>query len=495
MKKVMYLPLDERPCNFELPYSLSKCAVGYKMVRPLKSKMGLMKTPTSFENNREFLLKNACDSDIAVISLDQLLYGGIVPSRIHYLSVPELRLRLETLKEIKLINPSLKIYLFSLVLRCPCYSSDEEEPLFYGKCGEEIFKYGVLKSKYELGLISEEEFTESSKPLKKKIGKHLVDFETRRATNKTMIKTFIKEYSKYVDLFVIPQDDSEPFGYAMMDRVEIQKCLDENNVHANIYPGADEVGMVLFARAISDDMNIKPEITAVYPKEECKKMIPMFEAYPVHETMLKQLETIGFKYVDDSKNKLFMNYPTKKSVNMGSTPNESYADRDLPSFINKIAQSVQNGDSVIICDGAYCNGGEAQFLIDINKQVSLFDIYAYAGWNTSSNAMGTCLAQGMIRILFGNNDSQKYFTAERVIEDICYCGAVRWDVWHGYAPEHGYSLENAGCPNGIVAKEIKRKLTSYLNENFKEIANNFRINKCQLPWSRLFEVDLGLLKI
>ncbi|MCQ2742008.1 MAG: DUF4127 family protein [Bacilli bacterium] len=492
MKTILYLPLDERPCNYELPFALSKCAKGYKMIRPSKSAMGDMKIPTPFENVSSFLRENVSDSDIAVISLDQLLYGGIVPSRIHYLTEKDILNRLSLIKDIKEANPNLKIYLFALVLRCPCYSTDEEEPLFYGRCGQEIFEYGVLKSKRDLGIIPEEEYKVKSEPLLKKCGSDLSDFEQRRNINLFALKQFIKNYSKYVDLFVIPQDDSEPYGYAMMDRMRVSKCLDENGVKALMYPGADEVGMVLLARALSDDMGIKPDIEAVFPKEECKEVYPMYEAQPVYKTMQAQLKTIGFNLVEKSKNKLFMNYPTKKTVNMGSAPNESYAERDLPTFVSKIVSSAKANDNVMICDGAYCNGGEEDFLFEISKGVSLFKLCGYAGWNTSSNAMGTVLAQGMLAILFGHNQEQEYFLSERIYEDIAYCGHVRWDVWHGYAPEHGYSLEHAGSSNGIVAKEIRRQLENYMSKRFPEVYTKYALSRCRLPWRRLFEVDLKL---
>lgn len=493
-KKILFLPLDERPCNYELPYLLSKIAKGYQLLRPKKEILGNKKVPSNFSNVKDFLLTNAKESSYLVLSLDQLLYGGIVPSRIHNLSIKELKNRLEIIKDIKKENPNLVIYAFGLVLRCPCYNGSDEEPDYYTVCGEDIFNYGVLLSKKELSIIDENKFSELSKPLLEKIGDNLLDFETRRSKNREVLEVFIKEYSSLVDYIVIPQDDSEPFGYAMMDRTYIEKVLKEENVDAIMYPGADEVGMALLARVISTDLDFHPTITAIYPKEECKRITPLYEAQEVHLTLFKQLEVVGFNYNEKSENILFMNYPTKEMVNMGSVPSLGYNERDIKSFVNLIIQSINSGKKVAICDGAFLNGGEEAFLKKILEKTSAFNLLGYAGWNTSSNSLGTVLANFMFTLAFGVNEGHKKFISERIIEDIGYCGKVRWDIWHDYAPKHGYSLDDAGCRNGIVAKEIKKELNNYLEANFNEVYKRYKINKCQLPWSRLFEVDLSLAR-
>ena len=55
--------------------------------------------------------------------------------------------------EIKAINPNARIYAFALIMRCPKYSSADEEPDYYEFCGEEIFRTGQTKHKLQLGAI------------------------------------------------------------------------------------------------------------------------------------------------------------------------------------------------------------------------------------------------------------------------------------------------------------------------------------------------------
>ena len=77
MKKIVYLPLDERPCNYEFAKRIADCANGYELVRPDKELLGKKKIPASYENIDKFLFNNVKDSVACVLSLEMLLYGGI----------------------------------------------------------------------------------------------------------------------------------------------------------------------------------------------------------------------------------------------------------------------------------------------------------------------------------------------------------------------------------------------------------------------------------
>ncbi|HOH17950.1 MAG TPA: DUF4127 family protein, partial [Bacilli bacterium] len=84
MKKIVYLPLDERPCNYGFPSEIFNSSL-YSIVVPPKDIMGEKKKPAKHEALEAFLLEECRDADGLVISLDTLIYGGIVPSRLHYL--------------------------------------------------------------------------------------------------------------------------------------------------------------------------------------------------------------------------------------------------------------------------------------------------------------------------------------------------------------------------------------------------------------------------
>ena len=100
--KIVLLPLDKRPCNFLFPEKLFSHD-DIEIVTP--NRLGDKKIPADLEAIDEFLIKECKDATGLVISLDMLLYGGLVPSRIHLESEAKLKERLRVLSDIRKANP------------------------------------------------------------------------------------------------------------------------------------------------------------------------------------------------------------------------------------------------------------------------------------------------------------------------------------------------------------------------------------------------------
>ena len=137
MLKIIHIPLDERPCNYDFPKNIFE-GEEFNIVRVPFEYMGLKKKPGNIEKIQEFFLNEAKDAYAAIISIDTLIYGGIVPSRLHYFTIEEVTKRLDIIKEIKKINPTIKLYAYNLVMRCPHYDDDDEEPFYYQHTDELI---------------------------------------------------------------------------------------------------------------------------------------------------------------------------------------------------------------------------------------------------------------------------------------------------------------------------------------------------------------------
>ena len=152
--KLVLLPLDERPCNRLFPQHLFRHN-GIELVVP--EALGNKKQPADLEKVDRFLLEACRDADGLVLSLDTLLYGGLVPSRIHHASPEDLEPRLDIIRKLKQENPNLLIYGFQVIMRCPDYSSDDEEPDYYEQYGEQIHRAGEILHRSRLGLCGDQE--------------------------------------------------------------------------------------------------------------------------------------------------------------------------------------------------------------------------------------------------------------------------------------------------------------------------------------------------
>ncbi|MBQ9978158.1 MAG: DUF4127 family protein [Clostridia bacterium] len=492
---VVYIPLDERPCNYSFA---AKIARGSKVnvIKPEACILGDKKKPADFDAVKSFMVEHANEADAYVISIDMLLYGGIVPSRLHSLSEGELCSRLEVINEIKAINPRAKIYAFALIMRCPKYSSSDEEPDYYEYCGREIFLAGQTKHKQQLGLISDEQAQELMIQYASVIGDNLADFERRREINRNMLIRAVGMLHGAIDYLIIPQDDSAQYGYTSMDREAIKAELRSLGLDdVAMYPGADEVGMTLLSRAACEYAGKSPKIYCEFAHGNSPNITPLYEDRPLKNTLPFQLECAGCVRTDhreDADVILYLNYPSCEPVEVWQEGGIGYAQRDLNTFTDGIVKDARAGRVVAIADGAYCNGGDKEFLKLLASKINILDISAYAGWNTSSNTLGTVICQAVFVYLFGDNEYQRLFFAERIYEDVGYCGHIRAYVTNSILPKMGYDYFNAGGSDGEVARIVERELERYITESFPALASRYGISECRMPWRRMFEVGLSL---
>jgi len=426
-----------------------------------------------------------------------LLYGGIVPSRLHNLSIGELRSRLDVLKEAKMLNPRLKIYAFALIMRCPSYSSDDEEPSYYAECGREIFLLGQTKHKLGLGLISSGEAKELEQLYIEKIGdQSLADYETRRKTNREMLREIVLQLGIEIDYLAIPQDDSAPFGYTAMDREYLKSTVGEKLNGVAMFPGADEVGMTLLARAACESQGKFPKIFCVFATDNAKNLVPLYEDRPLRQTLSAQIShcsAIETQSEEEADIELFLDYPSENPVEVWQEKSDGYSQRNLVGFCQRICDALQKGKIVAVADGAYANGGDAEMLKILAQNTNLLLLSSYAGWNTSSNTLGTALAQAVFVWLFGKSQSQNNFLAKRFFEDVGYCGYVRKFVTENLPQPYDYF--NVGEECGVVSSMVKSILQKYMEENFPQVGKTYMLEKCRMPWKRMFEVDLTLEKV
>ena len=108
--KIVLLPLDERPCNFDYPNMMPKSQ--YDLIMPPKSIMGNKKIPGNINEISKWILDNAKNASAMIISLDTLVYGGILPSRLHYDKEEDLINRVNVFKKLKEIIYFCRLFLF-----------------------------------------------------------------------------------------------------------------------------------------------------------------------------------------------------------------------------------------------------------------------------------------------------------------------------------------------------------------------------------------------
>ena len=98
--KVLYLPLDERPCNYYYPQMMAESNRHIELTLPDAAYLSHKKQAGNYKKIREYLLDNVQNNDALILSLDMLIYGGLLASRLHQNTAEELEKRLKIVKEI-----------------------------------------------------------------------------------------------------------------------------------------------------------------------------------------------------------------------------------------------------------------------------------------------------------------------------------------------------------------------------------------------------------
>ena len=477
MKKVVYLPLDERPCNLAFVKEITRDNAAFRLVAPELCEMGNKKTPARYEDVRSFLERECFDADYLIIAIDTLLYGGIIPSRLHNSELGELVGRLGLLRSLKERNKNLYVSAFSLVMRCPCYSDSSEEPDYYAECGREIFLYGQNEHKLKIGMITPEEYEKTRVSLGA-CEAFIEDYTSRRAKNLECLTEVIRMMGEVIDDFTILQDDSNEYGYTAMDRERVLAMASELGVTVDVYPGADEGGLVMLSRVATYVEGKRPRICPIFPREGAEDVVPIDEDRAIKKTLLSQIKSAGAilcESLDKADVLLFCNLNDERTydvyLNYTKQADESYHS----DFADRIKEAVDDGRGVAIADVAYCNAGDLAFMHELGKKIDLLKLWGYAGWNTASNTLGTVICQATLRYLYGDTPTHRRFTALRILDDVVYSADVRREL---------SASGDSDC------ETIVKKVNEHTRVSFSGVFEKYRAVDCYLPWNRLFEIGL-----
>lgn len=496
MKKIVYLPLDERPCNYHFPYLLCERSDVFNVVRPPLSTMGSKKNFASPEKITAFLTEECKDADYLILSLDTLIYGGILASRIHNTDAETLSQRLSVIPQLKAKNPQLKIYAFSLVMRCPCYSDDAEEPWYYKLCGREIFLYGQNEHKYKLGEIDEAEYNKTKESLAI-CHPYVSDYENRRAVNLSIFMRALDMVGREICEFVILQDDSNARGYTAMDQERIREMTTSKSIKVDVYPGADEGGMSLLSRVAADIAGRHPKICPIFANSESINVTPIYEDRPIKKSLKAHIESAGgilCDSEDDADILLFCNLYDNETYDACWHDIVANGTELITPFVNRIAEAIKAGKAVAIADLAYCNLADERFIRELCGKCDVMELYGYAGWNTACNTLGTVLSQAIIRSLFGDTIDHRRFTAARLFDDAMYSAFARKELQRGESTPVFTNLSSLGDRSADVAKWIEQRLPELAAEIVPCIAEAYEISDVYLPWKRIFEIGFNIIE-
>lgn len=506
------IPLDKRPYNYQFLKDISAIDKDIHLILPKIEELGEKKNPANLDYIKEFLFENTPKSEALILSLDMLVYGGLFPARIHNIDEETLKSRVDILKEIKKLNPELKIYISSLILRTPKYNSNEEEPFYYGEFGKDIFLWGHYTDKLErngeLDTEEEKDFSRIKKSLPKE---YLSDFVERRKKNRKVTEYCLELCKEgIIEMVIIPQDDASEYGHTALDQRYLYHYISINRLQNKVFlhPGTDEAGCTLLTRAYTDKKG-KINIYPLYSCEEFKKLIPNYEDRTFENSFLSHTLACGINIVENieeadvcigisgapgiMQEAFEVSYGIDINGNVKITQPQLrknilyYRNRNLSNFISKMESILNKNIEVGVLDVAFSNGGERELLELLDEYRVLEKISAYSGWNTTCNSLGTVLATLTFAHFGKNREGIEYFKIARLINDWAYQTETRFDVQLNDLKKFGATYSNFNSKEKKILEIIKIKTEKNLKSLFQRSYqnNNIEILEVKAPFGRL----------
>ena len=433
--KIAFLPIDNRPVCYTLAKYIAQIDESIEFFLPPRECLGDLTKTADIENLISWL-ENLPKVDSLILSLDTLVYGGLIPSRRSTETLEELK---ERLARIKPLLRNKKVYAFSSIMRISNNNYNEEEKEYWSKFGKKIFEYSFS------GGVNKADIPDEI----------LDDYLATRKRNFEVNKIYLAwQKEGLFDTLIFSKDDCAEKGFNVEEAKELEKLGGKTKT------GADEIPLSLLARSIDKKIKVFPE----FLEPDCKNLISNYEDVSIEKSVLGQLELAGFEVSspDDADIVLIVN-------NFRNKQGELVMGWATEPFGGKL---VLPDKPFAVADVRFANGADNAFVKQLLEKIDLANFYGYAGWNTSANTLGSLLCSMKVKWQAKQYNSQAFAKLElvRFLDDWAYQANVRAQI------EKPIDIRNLMQPYETRLNNVLKLAPSKLDYTY--------------PWKRKFEVEV-----
>ncbi len=498
---IVLLPLDSRPPCLQFVRVLGDIA-NVNIVTPPENILDNYYAKANTQLLKNWLLKTTKNANFSIISIDMLLHGGLIASRNPTVDMQQVDKTLEFIKTLK-HNNNQQIYAFSIIPRL-LIPEDENTKLWQ----YHMMIYATKKDMYDT--FGNPQDFERMQEMLNRIPPELIEKFNILYHNNNLINHQLAIFAKqdFLNKLTIGQDDGQPFGRPNANKHHMDSYIRQLNIEQKAHTayGADELATLQFAYYLNTKRNFIPKVKVVYSTPNTKDLIMPYMPVSVEQTVLEKIKAIGAQ-VSEGENVDFFLFV-------------HCADQDITS--NQLKQSVtlikelSSKKPLALVDLSYNFRQSETILGEFLKQnIPVASLISYAGWNTTSNSIGTALAQSSIFLGNLKTLAQEYhpyiyqknfeFTIARVIDDWLYQKDVqdftnKKLLWQDVNP---YKLgQKHYLTQEQISYSITRRQESLFYKNlaiypFYSDKENFYFltdlkTKISLPWERTFEIQVDI---
>jgi Protein of unknown function (DUF4127) len=492
-KRIVALPVDARPVVRAQVQSLVM-ASGWALVVPPQENLGHFRVQANVEALATWLLSESAEASAFVLSLDMLVYGGLVPSRFIDDDLVQLRARLGILNALKARWPEKPIYAFAATMRLSNNNVNEEEKLYWDKYGELIWRWSFFSDRFaSFGAPDDEQSSNHARDLIPADIRR--DYLATRARNFAVTETALQMVEeRIIDRLVLPQDDTAEYGFNIAERRTLQLKIKERGLEDRvlIYPGADEVIHTLAAYAVSHaDVTLESGSYAFYllpsDAEGIGSLVARYEDRPILGSIAAQIHAVGGTIVNSAAAADMILAVHTDGAKQGDWAMRIPLANPQPissQWLDQLVDHHQQGKPIALLDLAYANGGDPRLIAALAARLPLTSLAAYAGWNTASNSAGSVVAQCVLAKTAFALAANQQFLCLRFVEDVFYQSMMRQDIRD--------AIDEASLTPDELEAQVAARFIEPANVWIRQHGFNFRVATISMPWQRTFEIDITL---
>lgn len=438
-RRVILIPLDGRPPCRQFVIDAGRIG-GTEVVPPPHELQDYYSQPGDTKAMRIWLENEMNSADAVILSVDQLLYGGLLTAREKQASAAEVEELLRYLQELHQSHPDVPIYAFSILPRLTPQDTidgyDERR---------DIMAYSRLAGRKAAGLPVDEE---KLAKLKDKIppaslARYLAHFRENAALNERLIDL---THDGTLARLVLGQDDGEEYGIPNIEKFALQgyiKDLGLTEQQVFLTHGADEIALSLLAAWHNAQTGYAPKIFVQYSDPQAKDRVMPYMAVPTGTCTEEKIRLAGGKTAASPEEADFT-----LLVSTNDADKDTLASR--ADCVRILKENLAKGQPTALVDlSKHFTAAETVLPQLIASKYPVNRLLAYAGWNTTSNALGTAIAQACLyrsSLPAVQNDdeaiglaaAQIHFLENRLLEDYFYL-KEDIDVINGTLKKAGYT--------------------------------------------------------
>ena len=500
---ILVVPLDSRPPCTDYLVSLARMA-GYQIILPPPELMDEYQKPANVVHMRKWLRQNVAMADAAIISVDMLIHGGLLASRKGTGSNGAASEVLNLLDTVHKNHPQVRLFAFSIIPRLLIPENPHTE-----KFRQPMIEWSMLQE--TTTLFDNPRDFEKLQRLEAEVPFEIINrYRALYAANHQLNRNLVKlAQNGVLSGLVLGQDDSAIFGLGNLERQRLENeisRLPQMRKKIFVTRGTDEVALTLLGPATDMANETKYKVFVHYTETHTATAILPYMPRPLMQTVAEKLAISGAEPTSSIFEADFI-----LVVHAG---NSQSREAQLKTNADQIKSWMEQGRNVAVVDLA-TDWIEKQTLLPYlqRNETPLYQLLAYAGWNTASNSIGTVITQSIMS-LSGRNTSEASvalsrdlarveFISDRILDDWYYQKIFRHQLNESLEKQKidPYNLIDA---QKNVAKQINHHLFNahlqYIRRSWQKAViplyapghGSYALYngtlKTGLPWDRTFEI-------